>query len=81
MSCVEALGEFDSLAYDQIDYPQQPGTVRCCGLPVVMDSSSGVKRISCLKCGRRVETVARQWIIAEWGTKGSSLNPPTRRPQ
>jgi hypothetical protein len=45
------LRVFDSVAYDQPEYPDQPGTVLCCGLPVVMRGGS---RVECGRCKRTV---------------------------
>lgn len=51
MSLPEILRVFDSVEYDMPEYPDQPGMVKCCGLPVVM---RGGRIIECSRCGRRV---------------------------
>src|SRR4051794_26157687 len=70
MTFEEAVHAFDSVTYDQADYPDQVGTVRYCGLPVVMRSS----RLECLECRRAIAIVARQWIVAAWGSKGIKIH-------
>jgi hypothetical protein len=65
------LRVFDSVAYDQPEYPDQPGTVLCCGLPVVMRGGS---RVECGRCKRTVGRVADQWMVTEWGARGIKIH-------
>jgi hypothetical protein len=51
MTFAETLQQtFDSVAFDHPDYPEQPGSVRCCGALVLM--RNGV--IVCPRCGKNV---------------------------
>jgi hypothetical protein len=77
MTLAKAFTVFDSIAMDAPDRPDAIGTVRCCGLPVVMTSDSeGRPRIYCLKCRRTIGELARQWLILNWGTRGIKLPEP-----
>lgn len=58
MTLTEALHEFTEALFDMPDYPDQPGTVRCCGVPVVMQN--GI-RLECLVC--RLTTAQDCWTV------------------
>lgn len=68
MTLPEVLWFFDSVEFDQPYYPDQPGTVKCCGLPVVM--RGGGARVECSRCHRAVSIVGRQWVLTEDGKRG-----------
>jgi hypothetical protein len=68
MTFPEVLWFFDSVEFDQPYYPDQPGMVKCCGLPVVM--RGGGARVECSRCGRAVSVVGRQWMLTENGARG-----------
>lgn len=74
MTLLEALHEFDTAPEALPDYPEQPGTTRCCGIPVVM--RNGIE-ITCTVCGRTVQKIAEQWIISNWGTSGITFRRRT----
>ena len=69
---VEAFEVFDVVraAYDPA---WAAGIPYCCGLPVTMDSHDGRTRIYCLRCGRTIQKLAGQWVVAEWGSRGIKM--------
>ena len=44
--------------------------IRDCGLPLIVDSSSGVARIYCSKCGLEFRHIGSDWKIETWGERG-----------
>jgi hypothetical protein len=72
MTLGKILRAFDSVEYDQPNYPDQPGTVKCCGLGVVM---CGGGRIECSRCNRAVSRIGRQWMVTAWGARGIKVYP------
>lgn len=69
MTLRQALYVFDQVLFDLPDYPDQPGTVRCCGVAVVMRNG---QKVECLKCGRAVSMIGNQWMVMTWGAKVDS---------
>ena len=71
MPPLHILQVFDSVAFDCPDYPDQPGMVKCCGLPVVM---RGGNVVLCLTCHRTISEVNGRWTVTDWEAKGIKIS-------
>ena len=46
----------------------------CCGQTVVEDSTNGLEKILCRRCGLTIAHIAGQWVVIEWGGRGIRMN-------
>ncbi len=74
MTLEEAIQVFDYV----LPLDSAIGVPYCCGIPVTQNSQNGNQQIYCGACGRAIEPVARQWVVAAWGSKGIKLPMPER---